>query len=646
MHILPYDYLSNMPSVTTGLARTASLIRAARAQADNALLFDNGDFLHGNPMGDAVLRDVMRGRRELRGRHPIVAAMAALGVDAITLGNHDFDHGAEYLGHVLAHAPFPVVISNLSLVPRAGPAGPRPIPASQPFALIERWLTDTAGKAHKVTIGLLGFLPPGSITGLRGSAFRAEIRDIVATAEIAVPQLRALGADLVVILAHSGIGPATHRPGMENALLPLARIPGIDAIVGGHAHQVFPRGDRADWPAGADPQTGRIHGTPTVVPGFWGSHLGVIDLSLTIGPKGVTVQDARIEARPISLRNPASGETRPTVAPDRAILRMLNNLHRTIIGQSQHSCGETRHRLHSYFAAAAPSPALDVVHRALDWWVARELADGPLAHLPRLTATAPFKAGGRGGPGYYTDIPPGPITRHGVTDLYLYPNTLCILRMTGAELSNWLERSASVFNRIRPFGGDQPLLDPTTPLYTFETLAGCDYEIDLSVEARFAPDGTLRTPRANRIRNLTVDGQRLGMSDEVLLATTTYRAAGRGGYPAPAPERIAFEPGHDIREIIAAYLAETGPVDGPLRASWRFGPVPGATALFASSPQAAEVVEDAPALSELIRPGPLLADGFRSYRLALGGRVSYIAGREVGAGKHLANPVRSGRKQP
>ncbi|PKM01849.1 MAG: hypothetical protein CVV17_06500, partial [Gammaproteobacteria bacterium HGW-Gammaproteobacteria-7] len=50
----------------------------------------------------------------------------------------------------------------------------------------------------------------------------------------------AAGADLVVALCHSGIGAADHVAGMENAALPLARVPGIDALLTGHSHLVFP----------------------------------------------------------------------------------------------------------------------------------------------------------------------------------------------------------------------------------------------------------------------------------------------------------------------------------------------------------------------------------------------------------------------
>jgi len=643
MHLLPFDYVTRMPSVTVGLARTASLIRAARAEVGNALLFDNGDFLHGNPVGDAIVANVRKGQREPRGYHPIIGAMKAVGVDAITLGNHDFDYGAEFLGQVLANAPFPVVVSNLSLKPVTGASGPRPTPATEPFTILERDLVDDAGARHRVRIGLLGLLPPGSITGLRGSPFRPEIRDIVATARTMVPQLRALGADIVVVLAHSGIGPAKDEPGMENALLPLAEVPGIDAIIGGHAHQVFPDPGRI-WPTAVDPARGTVHGTPVVVPGFWGSHLGVIDLRLRPGPGGGwAVEMVKVEARPITATDPATGALCATVEPDRRLLRLLDRLHATMVRTCDDPLGETRQRLHSYFAAIAPAPALDVVHRAQAWWAKRAIAGTALEALPMVSSAAPFKVGGLAGPGYFTDILPGPITRAALSDLYLHPNELCGLRLTGAELADWLERAASVFNRIAPGGGDQPLLARATPIYNFETVAGCDYVIDLAAPARYAADGSLKAASAHRIRDLCVDGRPLGADDQVLLLTNAFRASGGGGYPLPGPERIVLDQHTAVRDIVAEYFAACSPITAEPWASWRFAPVTGAAALFLSAPDAAEL---APRVSGAPEPGEIRPDGFRLYRLALGSAVSYMPQREVGAGRRLANPVRSGRKQP
>ncbi|MEJ2036992.1 MAG: hypothetical protein P8X69_13510, partial [Maritimibacter sp.] len=135
-----------------------------------------------------------------------------------------------------------------------------------------------------------------SITGQRGSSFQSGIRDIVETAQMMVPQIRAMGADIVIALAHSGIGAEMAAPGLENAVVPLAQLPGIDAIIAGHAHQVFPAAG-GQWPNGVDAESGFVHGVPVVSAGFWGSHLGLIDLALGKDGNGKwRVDDAHVEA--------------------------------------------------------------------------------------------------------------------------------------------------------------------------------------------------------------------------------------------------------------------------------------------------------------------------------------------------------------
>ncbi|MCB1339155.1 MAG: bifunctional 2',3'-cyclic-nucleotide 2'-phosphodiesterase/3'-nucleotidase, partial [Maritimibacter sp.] len=616
MHILPYDYVADIPSLTTGLARTAALIAHARAEAPNALLFDNGDFLHGSPLGDEIMRMLSRETHKPRARHPIVAAMMRLGYDAITLGNHDFDHGLDYLGKVLAAAPFPVVSSNLSVLPIGRTTGPGPAPVAVPFAILERSLRDEAGETHPLRIGLIGFLPPGSLTGLHGSRYRAVLRDIPATARTLVPLLRASGADLVIALAHSGIADVDDTPGLENAVIPLAAVPGIDAIVSGHAHQVFPR-EGTGWPEPVDLARGRVHGVPVVAPGFWGSHLGIIDLTLTRDRPDARwhVAAARSEARPISKRDPATGKVRPEVEPDPGILAMLERLHRHTMREARHTVGETRRRLHSFFAAVAPAPALDIVHRAMLWQADRSLAGTAHAHLPRLASTAPFKAGGLAGPDYFVDIPPGPISLTALAELYLYPNDLVILRLDRAGLTEWLERAASLFAQIVPGGQDQILLPKTAPIYGFETVAGIDYAIDLSQPPRYAFDGNLANPQARRITGLALDGRPLDPGDEVLLATNSYRVIGGGGYPVPGPENIALDPPLGLRDIVADYLAATGPFEHSPLARWRFAPLPGASLRFRTAPQAAALVQEAgPAISTT---GELDENGFLICRLDL-----------------------------
>jgi len=615
MHLLAFDRGVDQDGATTGLAHTATLIRAARVESKNTILLDNGDFLHGSTMGEAITQNVLGGRRVPRGLHPVVAAMRALGYDAMTLGNHDFDHGVEFLGEVLRNAPFAVVASNLTLVPATSAGGPRPLPFTLPFALIDREATDRTGQLHRLRIGLLGMLPPGSVSGLHSGPFRAEIRDIVETAQVVVPQLRALGADLVVVMAHSGIGDATAVPGMENAVVPLAAVPGIDAIIAGHAHQVFPS-ENGIWPPSVDARAGRIHDVAVVAPGFWGSHLGVIDLTLAPRPGGGwRLTGAKSAARPVAGRNERSGKVSSVVAPDPEILALLAPVRASIARRTGRAVGETRRRLHSYFATVTPAPALDLVHRAM-LWHGRTQIDGlfPVG-LPLVASTSPFRAGGLAGPGYFTDIPPGPISLESLAEIYAFPNNLCALRLTGAELGDWLERAASVFNTLVPGAGDQPLISSETPAYAYESVAGCHYRIDLAAPARHDPSGTLRDPAASRIRGLSIDGAPVTPDAQVLLLTNSFRMTGGGNYPVPAGDCLVLDLPICVREVIVEYLAATGPYDAAPLASWKFEPLAGARATVFSAPEARTVLHEL--AGPAINPGAIRHDGFQAFHLAL-----------------------------
>jgi len=230
MHALNYDYNQDREVDDAGLARTATLIREARAEATNSMLFDNGDLLQGNPMGDSIAR--ARGLRQGE-VHPMYKAMNLLGYDAAHIGNHEFNYGLEFLLKSLSGANFPYVLANVFEADGDDDAS-NDKHYFQPYVLLEREFVDTDGEAHSLVIGIAQSHPDGL---------------------------------------------------MENATAELSRVPGIDAILFGHAHAVFPSESYAGLP-GADLAKGTLNGVPSVMPGFWGSHLGVIDLTLANNAHG------------------------------------------------------------------------------------------------------------------------------------------------------------------------------------------------------------------------------------------------------------------------------------------------------------------------------------------------------------------------
>ena len=609
VHVFPYDYYADKPVDTLGLARTAALVAAVRAEATNSLLIDNGDFLQGNPMGDYIAYE--RGMRQ-GDMHPVIAAMNAIGYDGATLGNHEFNYGLDFLDRTIAGAQFPVVSANVATGLGATPRADRTL--LKPYVILDRTVTDGTGQSLPIRVGLIGFVPPQILKWdrkhLEGNV---QTRDIVETAEAWVPEMREAGADIVIALSHSGIGAADHADGMENASTPLAAVAGIDAVLTGHSHLVFPS-PAFDGFAAVDPARGTIHGKPAVMAGFWGSHMGLIDLLLERDGAEWRVMTATSEARPISRRNEDRSIT-ALVESRQDVLDSVAAEHEATLAYVRRPVGKTSAPLHSYFALVADDPSVQIVSIAQKWYIAEMLKGSEHEGLPILSAAAPFKAGGRGGPDYYTDVPAGDVAIKNVADLYLYPNTIRAVRVTGAELKDWLERSAGMFNQITPGQADQLLLNPDFPSYNFDVIDGVTYEIDLSQPSKFPPKGGRATAEVSRIVNLALDGNPVDPAAEFIIATNNYRAEGGGDFPGADGSTIIFEGPDTNRDVIVRYIVEQGTINPGADANWRFAPLPNTSVLFDTGPGARRYLEDVKGVR--IEEAGEAPDGFARFRILL-----------------------------
>lgn len=580
VHVFPYDYYADRPTHTVGLARTAAIIETVRAEATNSLLFDNGDFLQGNPMGDYIAHAQGLRAGEV---HPVIAAMNTLGYAAGTLGNHDFNYGLDFLAAALAGASFPVVSANVATRQGATPRQDRTL--VPPYVVLDRTLTDGAGNAHPIRIGVIGFVPPQILTwDRRHLEGRVQTRDIVACAAALVPQMREQGCDLVLALSHSGIGAAAHVDGMENASVPLARVDGIDVVLTGHTHLVFPAPDFLGM-TDVDPGRGTIGGKPAVMAGFWGSHLGLIDLMLSREAGEWRVMSHISAARPIHTRD-SEHRPKPLVDSVETVLAAGRQAHEATLDYIRRPVGRTTAPLNSYFSLLVDDPSVQVVSNAQIWYLKTMLQATPHADLPILSAAAPFKAGGRGGPDHYTDVAAGDIAIRNVADLYFYPNTIRAVRVTGAQLRDWLERSASIYHRILPGRADQPLINPEFPSYNFDVIDGVTYVIDPGQPAKFGPKGELVDAQARRIRDLACAGRPVVDDDVFIVATNSYRAGGGGDFPGAGGDTIVFEGPDTNRDIIVRYILEHGTINPAADGNWRLAPMPGTSVLFDTGPGA------------------------------------------------------------
>ncbi len=601
VNVVPYDYFRDGPDDTVGLAKTASLIKAAQAEAKNSLLFDNGDFLQGSSLGDYVAykKGLKAGET-----HPMIAAMNALPYLCGTLGNHEFNYGLEFLENGLAKAEFPLVCAN---VERAGGA-----PLIDPWRLFEQSLEDEAGNPQVLKIGVIGFVPPQIMqwdkANLDGKLVAS---DIVNAAHKHLPELLKAGPDLVIALCHSGIAGGERRGMEENAALHLAALDGIDVILTGHQHLVFPGGKAFDGIAGVDNVKGTLHGKPACQPGFWGSHLGIVDLELEKRSERWQIAGFKVDPKPIFERLP-DRRIVPKAAAEPSILAAVKADHEATLVYMREPVGKTASPINSFFALVADDPSVQIVAEAQIAYGRGLMAQTPWKDLPVLSAAAPFKSGGRAGPGFFTDIPAGPIAIKNVADIYLYPNTVQIVKVTGAQLREWLERSAGVFNRIDPGKtGEQPLINPGFPAFNFDVIDGVTYQIDVTQPSRYDGDGKLVAPDARRIRDLAYQGRPIDEAASFIVVTNNYRASGGGNFPGTKTTVVLEAPDLN-RDVIVRHILAKGTIEPKADGNWSLAPLPpGVEATFVTSPAAAGKLPE----GLKAEPAGDGGEGFAKYRL-------------------------------
>ncbi|WP_159727254.1 bifunctional 2',3'-cyclic-nucleotide 2'-phosphodiesterase/3'-nucleotidase [Methylosinus sp. Ce-a6] len=584
MFVLDWDYYHARPDPTVGLNRIASLVATARTQAQNALLFDNGDLLQGSPLGDYVARD---GGLAPGASHPMFRAMNRMGYDAATPGNHEFNFGLAFLERALAGAAFPYVGANIE---RADGAAFLP-----PFHVLTREFLDDGGVSRKLRIGVIGFAPPQIMIWDKAHLDgRLRCGDMVAAARRYVPILRAQ-CDVLVALCHSGID-ARAAAGAENACLQIAAIPGVDAIMMGHAHRVFPGPDYAGV-EGVDAERGTLAGIPAVMPGFWGSHLGVVDLTLARDGDRWTIDRFETEARPIYKRE--AGKIVALADADPTFATIVAPEHEATRRWVDEPIGEIARPLFSYFVWIGIDPVGALVNAAQIAY-ARPLLEGtPHAKLPLLSAVAPFRAGYT--PDAYIDLDAGAVALRHVADIYPYPNTLVAVRVTGAQLREWLECAARVFLRVdRDAAGPQLLIDRRTPSYHFDVIAGLDYRIDVSAPARYDSNGSLLSSDAARIVDLRHDGRAIDPAQEFIVVTNNYRADGGGKFPGLDGRNIVLRAPDSNRDAIERFLRRGGAI--PDARPWSFAPLGRrVTVAFDAAPAATRRLAEASGLRATTR---------------------------------------------
>lgn len=568
-NILSYDYYKQKDDPTLGYERVATLIRQARGEFPNTVLFDSGDTIQGTVLADyQALVKPLGCDSELA----IYKAMDAVGYDGGTAGNHEFNYGLPFLAQVTnttmnvdgvaarqcAGPKFPLVLSNVYSA-RDGK------PIFKPWTIVTKQVTATGsdGKpvAASLKIGIIGFTPPPILDwDKRNLAGKVTVNGVVEAANRYMPEVLAQKPDIVVAILHGGLNTAPYTPKMENGGWYLAGVPGIDALLLGHSHTEFP-GPRYAGMKDVDAKRGIVRGVPAVMGGFFGKDLGVIQMTLQRenGRWVVQKDKSHSQVRPIC---PKKNEC---VAPDPSIAPIVRDAHEAAVAYVNTPIGATDHALTSYFADEGNMSALAVVNAAQIDYARDELARSrpDLKDVPILSSASAFRTG-FGGPEDFTDVPVGPMTIRNAADLYFYPNTLAAVKTDGAGVKAWLEKAATRFNRIDPAKDGEQQLIGKLPGYNFDQMqGGVTYTIDVS------------KPEGERIGNLRYKGKPVKPSQPFVVVTNNYRASGGGEFPGMSGDNIVLSAPDGNREVVIHWVEAKKTITNKdvEKRSWRFTPV-------------------------------------------------------------------------
>jgi 5'-nucleotidase/UDP-sugar diphosphatase len=505
-----------------GAARLVTAIadRRKALEGQNVLLLNGGDNFQGS-----LFYATYKGAAEAE-------FLNQMKFDAMTVGNHEFDDGEEALAPFLDVIEFPVLSANVQANAQSK-VGDRIKPSitidvgGQKIGIVGAVTTDTPEVAA----------PGPNIT----------IEDDIKTITAEVEKLKAAGVNKIIALTHVGYPRDKEM---------IAKIPGVDVVVGGHSHSLLSNtDDKAEGPYPTMVDNPEGYKVPVTQAASYSKYLG--EFTVTFDDNGV-VKEAKGD--PLYLDK--------SIKPDEAVLARIKELGAPIEELKNKEVAET---------TAAIDGSRETC-RAQECEMGNLIADAMVDRTKDQGVTIAVQNGG----GIRASIDAGKVTMGEVLTVLPFQNTLATFQLTGKDLKASIEAGLSEIEEGKG---------------KFPQVAGLKYSFDKSV-----------APNEGRLKTLEVmEGGAWIPVDEAktyTIATNNFVRAGGDGYTLFAENaQNAYDYGPSLEQVVADYLAANQPYIPKLEG--RITEV-GATAAAApaeatEAPKAAEAApaaEPAPAAPE------------------------------------------------
>lgn len=480
-----YDYFTDtVPSGSSqrGLTKIMTYVKSVRDANPNTILIDNGDTIQGTPLSyyfNMIDTSV---------ENPMAAVMNYLDYDAATVGNHEFNYGPDVLNKYQSEAEFPLLSANVT--------------GGDDYDFEPYVIKDVAG----VQVGILGLTPPAVVHWERPENIEGLVfADAMVTANHYIPEMRALGADIIVVAAHSGIDETYGYGREENFVKFLANeVSDIDVILAGHAH--------------ANISSQVINGVLVTEPNYHARNIS--DIRITVSGAG---NDWTVTTK--TSTTPAMS----TVSEDTNTLLITKPYHDTTITYINTPIGVATDDFPGGFEA--------------------RIADGPMADLINQVQTDAAEDAGfpvdASCAALFTNqaqLNEGQIRLKDAYAVYIYDNTLYVIEATGQMIKDELEWTAGYFNQYY-YEPDGVTVNSAVRDYNYDMWSGIEYKLDVT------------KPVGQRVTELMLNGKPLSMDQLVRVALNNYRATGK----FPTATKL-YQSTVEVRELVTDWIIDKGTI--------------------------------------------------------------------------------------
>lgn len=520
---LSVEYYDNAGEKSKGsLAKVSTLVKEARESLATgaSVTVDVGDTIYG--YGSDYIYENHNDALQ-----PMYAAMSEIGYDAMTLGNHDFDYGFSYIKKQIDKSAFAGICTVANVYDAITKNN-----IWKNYLMVTKQCLATDGNYYPVDIAIIGVTRP-ALSNYSSHTGELVTADMVEVVKKQAAKARENGADVVLVIAHTGIGVENPSELSENQGYALASLEDVDAVMCGHLHQNFPSSDNNASQyydlTGVDSKTGLIKGKPVIMIQDRGRGIGVADLTLKIAKDGAV--DVAGASSKIVYCDKNTEE-------DPAILKyksLFDDQIKNTYTESFASLADGEN-IQNYFGYLEDNAAMQInneckIREGLMFQAER---GNSYKNYPVIAASSYKKTGSEGNDDYLTIN--GFMTMKDLLGIQSYNRDYVVVyRITGAQLREWLEWNASIYgywdgassfkdaniqNLVKSMGLQSVLSSLWIENWKYFTVFdGIEYEFNMSNAPKYNRYGEVMDSSASRVTKLTCNGQPVTDAMEFLLVT-------------------------------------------------------------------------------------------------------------------------------